>query len=418
MHNYWASNSGSGRWAQGSQSASLLDQCYLRRVSSCSALIVAAGRGSRFGSPLPKQYALLDGQPVLRRTVAALRSAAAIGQIVVVIGEADAPLYEAAIAGLDLRKPVHGGASRQQSVLNGLEALATSPPDFVAIHDAARPFVRADDIEACLAAAAQPGIDGAVLGVPLADTLKRICAGNAISETVPRHDLWRAQTPQIFRFAPLLAAHRAAAALGAAEATALTDDAAVAERAGLKVVMVAGSEDNRKITTSDDLQTHAMETRTAFGFDVHGFGPGSAVMLGGVSIPHGQALAGHSDADVALHALTDAVLGTIGAGDIGRHFPPSDPQWRGVSSDRFLRHAAELVAERGGRIVHLDVTIVCEAPRVGPHRDAMARSIAGIAGIAADRVSVKATTTEGLGFTGRREGIAAQAVATVELPRS
>ena len=386
----------------------------MRRVT---ALIVAAGRGSRFGGPLPKQYALLAGQPVLRRTIVAFH-AAGIDRVQVVIGPGDDAHYAAATDGLDLPAPIQGGASRQQSVLNGLEALAGDPPDLVAIHDAARPFVRGAEIEACLAAASVEGIDGAVLGIPLADTLKRVGDGNAVTETVPRRDLWRAQTPQVFRFAPLLAAHRAAAPLAAAEATALTDDAAVAERAGLKVVMVAGSEDNRKITTAEDLLSTRMETRTALGFDVHGFGPGTAVMLGGVAVPHSQALAGHSDADVALHALTDAVLGTIGAGDIGKHFPPSDPQWRGASSDRFLRHAVDLVTARGGRIVHLDVTIVCEAPKVGPHRDAIVRSIARIADIAPDRVSVKATTTEGLGFTGRREGVAAQALATVELPRS
>ncbi len=386
----------------------------MRRVT---ALIVAAGRGSRFGGPLPKQYALLAGQPVLRRTIAAFHTAG-IDRVQVVIGPGDDAHYAAATEGLDLPAPVQGGASRQQSVLHGLEALAGDPPDLVAIHDAARPFVRGAEIEACLAAASVEGIDGAVLGIPLADTLKRVGDGNAVTETVPRRDLWRAQTPQVFRFDPLLAAHRAAAPLAAAEATALTDDAAVAERAGLKVVMVAGSEDNRKITTAEDLLSTRMETRTALGFDVHGFGPGTAVMLGGVAVPHGQALAGHSDADVALHALTDAVLGTIGAGDIGKHFPPSDPQWRGASSDRFLRHAVDLVTARGGRIVHLDVTIVCEAPKVGPHRDAIVRSIARIADIAPDRVSVKATTTEGLGFTGRREGVAAQAMATVELPRS
>lgn len=387
-------------------------------MSTCIALIVAAGRGTRFGGPLPKQYALLGGIPVLRHTLLAFRGVPGITGLRVVIAPGDDAPYGEAAAGLDLPPPVPGGGSRQQSVLNGLEALSADPPDLVAIHDAARPFVRADDIAACLSAVTAPGIDGAVLGIPLADTLKRVGDGSAIIETVPRRDLWRAQTPQVFRFAELLAAHRAAASLGAAEATALTDDAAVAERAGLTVVMVAGSEDNRKITTADDLNSTAMETRTAFGFDVHGFSAGNAVMLGGVTIPHSQSLAGHSDADVALHALTDAVLGTIGAGDIGKHFPPSDPQWRGASSDRFLRHAVELVAARHGRIVHLDVTIVCEAPKVGPHRDAMARSIAQIAGIAAERVSVKATTTEGLGFTGRREGIAAQAVATVELPRS
>lgn len=387
-------------------------------MTHCTALIVAAGRGSRFGAALPKQYALLRGRPVLRRTIAALQAAPVIDRILVVIGAADDAHYTAATAGLRLPAPVRGGASRQQSVLNGLEALADTAPEFVAIHDAARPFVRPDDIEACLAAASADGIDGAILGIPLADTLKRVGEGQTISETVPRRDLWRAQTPQVFRFDRLLAAHRAAASLGADEATALTDDAAVGERAGLKLVMVAGSGDNRKITTTADLISDHMETRTALGFDVHGFAPGDAVMLGGVAIPHTHGLAGHSDADVALHALTDAVLGTIGAGDIGKHFPPSDPQWRGASSDRFLRHAVDLVSARGGRIVHLDVTIVCEAPKVGPHREAMVKSIAAIAGVTTERVSVKATTTEGLGFTGRREGIAAQAIATVELPGS
>ncbi len=379
---------------------------------------MAGGRGNRFGGPLPKQYALLGGRPILRHTLAVFRATPGIDRIQVVIGSGDEAPYQTAIAGFDLPSPVEGGASRQHSVLNGLEALTAQPPDLVAIHDAARPFVRPADIAACLKALSVPGVDGAVLGVPLADTLKRV-DGGAIVETVPRAHLWRAQTPQVFRYAALLEAHRAAASLGANEATALTDDAAVAERAGLRVVMVAGHDDNRKITTAQDLrQAATMETRTAFGFDVHGFGPGNSVMLGGVAIPHAQTLAGHSDADVALHALTDAVLGTIGAGDIGKHFPPSDPQWRGASSDRFLRHAVGLVEAAGGRIVHLDLTLICEAPRIGPHRDAMVESIARIAGVGRDRVSVKATTTEGLGFTGRGEGIAAQAVATVEVPRS
>ena len=385
-------------------------------MTTCTALIVAAGRGSRFGGPLPKQYALLAGQPVLRHTLEAYRSARQITGLSVVIADGDEPHYAAAVAGLDLPRPVTGGASRQQSVLNGLEALAGNAPDFVAIHDAARPFVRPVDIAACLEAASTVGIDGAVLGVRLSDTIKRTGGDGAVVDTIPRANLWRAQTPQIFRYTSLLKAHREAATLGQSEATALTDDAAVAERAGLKVVMVEGSEDNRKITTAEDLRI-TMETRTAFGFDVHGFGPGNSVMLGGIAVPHTQMLAGHSDADVALHALTDAVLGTIGAGDIGKHFPPSDQQWRGVSSDRFLRHAIELLTARGGRIVHLDLTLVCEAPKIGPHRDAMVASIARIAGVDADRVSVKATTTEKLGFTGRREGIAAQAVATVEIPR-
>jgi 2-C-methyl-D-erythritol 4-phosphate cytidylyltransferase/2-C-methyl-D-erythritol 2,4-cyclodiphosphate synthase len=352
---------------------------------------------------------------VLRRTLDVFRITPGIDRIQVVIAPGDEGHYLAAVEGLDLPPPVVGGASRQQSVLNGLESLAARPPDLVAIHDAARPFVRVSDIIGCLESL-RPGIDGAVLGIPVADTLKKVDEAGLLAGTVPRAGLWRAQTPQIFRFAALLAAHRSAAALALGEATALTDDAAVAERAGMRVVMVEGHDDNRKITTADDMVLTS-ETRTAFGFDVHGFAPGSQVMLGGVAIPHGQALSGHSDADVALHALTDALLGTIGAGDIGKHFPPSDPQWRGVSSDRFLHHAVELVARAGGRIVHLDLTLICEAPRIGPHREAMIESIARIAGINRDRVSVKATTTEGLGFTGRREGIAAQAVATVEVPR-
>jgi len=386
-------------------------------VTRCIALIVAAGRGSRFGGALPKQYALLGGKTVLRCSVEAFQASRSIAEVRVVIAAGDEAAYAAAMAGVRLAGPIVGGATRQQSVLNGLEALASAAPELVAIHDAARPFVKSAEIDACIAAAGGGGVDGAVLGIPLADTLKKVGDGNSITATIPRAKLWRAQTPQIFRFQPILAAHRAAAALALDEATALTDDAAVAEKAGLKVVMVPGSEQNSKITTADDLvRAVAMEARTAFGFDVHAFGPGDRVMLGGIAIPHTCALAGHSDADVALHALTDAVLGAVGAGDIGQHFPPSDPQWRGVSSDRFLRHAVELLTARGGRLVHLDLTLVCEAPRIGPHREKMRESIARIAGIAVERVSVKATTTEGLGFTGRREGIAANAVATVEVP--
>ncbi|MGE0574229.1 MAG: bifunctional 2-C-methyl-D-erythritol 4-phosphate cytidylyltransferase/2-C-methyl-D-erythritol 2,4-cyclodiphosphate synthase [Reyranella sp.] len=386
---------------------------------TCTALIVAGGRGTRFGGLLPKQYALFEGESVLRRSVLAFRDVPGIDRLQVVIGHEDDARYGAAVGDLGLSPPVRGGASRQHSVLNGLEALADDPPHLVAVHDAARPFVRPADIAACLAALGDPVVDGAVLGVPLADTLKRTDDGGVITGTVPRGGLWRAQTPQVFRFRPLLDAHRAAATLAASEGTALTDDAAVAERAGLRVVMVRGHEDNRKITTADDLDvTSIMETRTAFGFDVHGFGPGESVTLGGVVIAHVRGLVGHSDADVALHALTDAILGTIGAGDIGMHFPPSDPQWRGVSSDRFLHHAVGLLQAAGGRIVHLDVTLICEAPRIGPHRQAMVDAIARITGVEPGRVSVKATTTEGLGFTGRREGIAAQAVATIEMPKA
>ncbi len=293
-----------------------------------------------------------------------------------------------------------------------------TPPDFVAIHDAARPFVRPVDFTACLGAAAAPGRDGAVLGVA-ARRHGEACRGPGDSrDRAAQQSLAGADAAGFSFRSPARSAPRRGQPRSLGEEC-LTDDAAVAERAGLRVVMVPGSEHNSKITTEDDLRrASVMETRTGFGFDVHGFAPGSAVMLGGITIPHAQTLGGHSDADVALHALTDAVLGAFGAGDIGQHFPPSDAQWRGASSDRFLRHAVDLLAARGGRVVHLDLTLICEAPRIGPHREAMVASIARIAGVDGARVSVKATTTEGLGFTGRREGIAAQAVATVEVPRS
>jgi 2-C-methyl-D-erythritol 4-phosphate cytidylyltransferase/2-C-methyl-D-erythritol 2,4-cyclodiphosphate synthase len=312
--------------------------------------------------------------------------------------------------------PVAGGASRQESVLNGLESLAELQPDHVLIHDAARPFVTASIINRTLATLATA--PAALVAVPVTDTLKR-AAERTVSATVDRKDLWRAQTPQGFRYAEILAAHRQSA--GAA----LTDDAAVAEAAGLAVSLVMGADDNFKITTSEDLQRAerllgggGMEFRTGSGYDVHRFAAGSSVTLCGVRIAHSHGLEGHSDADVGLHALTDALLGAIGAGDIGSHFPPSDPQWRGVDSARFLAHASALVAARGGRVSHVDVTLVCERPKIAPHRAAMVSRIGEILGLAPDRVSVKATTTEGLGFTGRSEGIAGHAIATVALPAS
>lgn len=387
-----------------------------------AALIVAAGRGHRVGAPLPKQYLGLSGTPVLRHAVERFTGHPDIGLVQVVIAEADLDLYYAATRGLGLPPPVIGGVTRQRSVLNGLEALADRGLDLVAIHDAARPLVDAETITRSLAAAGSAGVDGALAALPLADTLKRADDGAMVAATIPRQRLWRAQTPQVFRFDRILAAHRAAATLGDDDATALTDDAAVAEAAGYRVALVEGAERNFKITTGADL-AHAerelaspMETRTGSGFDVHAFGPGDSVTLCGVSVPHSHGLAGHSDADVALHALTDALLGTIGAGDIGLHFPPSDPQWRGASSDRFLRHAADLVAARGGRVINVDVTIICERPKVGPHRERMRARVAEILNVAVDRVAVKATTTERLGFTGRGEGIAAQAIATVAVP--
>ncbi|HTH16255.1 MAG TPA: bifunctional 2-C-methyl-D-erythritol 4-phosphate cytidylyltransferase/2-C-methyl-D-erythritol 2,4-cyclodiphosphate synthase [Magnetospirillum sp.] len=377
------------------------------------ALVVAAGRGRRFGGDIPKQYQELAGRPVLRHTLAALAVNPQIDAVRVVYHPDDADVYAQATAGLDLLEPVAGGATRQDSVRLGLESLAPLSPDIVLIHDAARPFVDMGTIGRVIAA-----LDyhpGAIPAVAVADTLKRGADG-MVGGTVERAGLWRAQTPQGFRFADILSAHLAVAG------EELTDDAAVAERAGLKVALVQGSEDNYKITTAADLERAQAvfrgpgETRMATGYDVHRFAPGTGVWLCGVEIPHDFRLEGHSDADVALHAATDAILGTISAADIGRHFPPTDPKWKGASSDRFLAHAAGLVAALGGRIVHLDITIICERPKVGPHRAAMQARVAEILGIAQDRVSVKATTTEGLGFAGRREGIAAQAAATVWLP--
>ncbi|PGH53823.1 bifunctional 2-C-methyl-D-erythritol 4-phosphate cytidylyltransferase/2-C-methyl-D-erythritol 2,4-cyclodiphosphate synthase [Azospirillum palustre] len=382
---------------------------------TCIALIVAGGSGQRFGAERPKQYLDLAGKPVLRRTVEAFLGHPQVTGVRVVIDPTWRDAYDAALFGLALPDPVAGGASRQDSVRNGLEALAADgAPDLVLIHDAARPLIDADTIAAVIAAL--DGTPGAIAAVPVADTLKR-GSGDAIAGTVDRDGLWRAQTPQGFRFPAILEAHRAAAGLS------LTDDAAVAERAGLSVALVPSKEDNFKVTTPDDLTraTRAIvsslwDVRTGSGFDVHRFTDGDFVTLCGLRVPHSHGLEGHSDADVGLHALTDAILGALAAGDIGSHFPPTDPRWRGADSAKFLRHAADLVAERGGVIAHADVTIICERPKVGPHRAAMADRIAQILGIEVGRVSVKATTTEQLGFTGRREGIAAQAVATVRLP--
>ncbi len=383
-------------------------------MASCIALVVAAGRGTRLGAPLPKQYLPLAGKPVLRYSLETLASHSGIDAVRVVFNPDDAASYEAAAHGLDLLPPVAGGAARQDSVRLGLESLAAAPPARVLIHDAARPFLDRDTIDRVLAALDEA--PGAIPALPVKDTVKRGVSGR-VAETLDRSALWRAQTPQGFDYAAILAAHRSA------QGSELSDDAAVAERAGLAVRLVAGSETNFKVTTAEDLEQAERlllarhgDIRTGQGFDVHAFGPGDHVWLCGVKVAHERGLIGHSDADVGLHALTDAILGALGAGDIGQHFPPSDPKWRGAPSHLFLSHAGALVASAGGRIGHLDVTLICERPKIGPHRDAMVARIAEILRLERGRVSVKATTTEGLGFTGRGEGIAAQAVATLRLP--
>jgi 2-C-methyl-D-erythritol 4-phosphate cytidylyltransferase / 2-C-methyl-D-erythritol 2,4-cyclodiphosphate synthase len=388
-------------------------------MSGTYALIVAAGRGTRFGGALPKQYLALGGTSVLRHALAAFTTYPRIAGVQVVIREEDRARFDAAVTGLAVLPAVAGGAERQDSVRLGLEALAPHDPALVLIHDGARPFPDRALIDRIIDALDQA--PAAIPALPLGDTIKRVDGGR-IRETVDRAQLWRAQTPQGFHFNAILAAHREAAAKGRKEPV-LTDDSAVAEAAGMTPIVVPGSEDNLKVTTAQDLAAaerllaaRLADIRIGQGFDVHGFGPGDHVVICGVEIPHGASLAGHSDADVGLHALTDALLGAIGAGDIGLHFPPNDPQWRGAASDQFLRHAAALVRDHGGVISAVDVTVICERPKIAPHRARMVERVAAILEISPARVSVKATTTDGLGFTGRGEGIAAQAVATVRLP--
>ena len=383
-------------------------------MSGCIALVVGAGRGRRFGGQVPKQYLDLGGQPVLRRSLSAFASHPGVDAVRAVIHADDGDLYARAAQGLELLPPVPGGATRQDSVRLGLESLADAGPATVLIHDAARPFVDHGVISRVLEALEEA--PAAIPAVAVADTLKRGRHG-VIEDTVERRDLWRAQTPQGFRYPEILEAHRRFAGRQ------LTDDAAVAENAGLAVALVPGSEENLKVTTGEDLHRAARllgagDVRTGSGFDVHRFGPGDQVMLCGVAVPCDGALIGHSDADVGLHALTDALLGAIAAGDIGSHFPPDDPQWQGAPSRIFLEEASRLVSGLGGVITGVDVTLICERPRIAPHRTAMCLRIAEILDLAAARVSVKGTTTERLGFTGRGEGIAAQAVATVRFPPS
>lgn len=379
------------------------------------ALIVAAGSGERAGAGVPKQYRDWQGMPLLRHSLLAFARWPATAQIVVAIGEGQLAIAERAAQGIDRVRFVTGGASRRESVLNGLESIAASGgAATVYIHDAARPGLSSAVLDR-LAGSLVSG-DGAVPVLPVVDSLS-LAERGALGQPVPRDGLWRVQTPQAFRFDAIWAAHRAWPADQEA-----TDDARIAQDAGLTVATVEGDEALRKITFAEDFaMTGAPENtpfalpdiRTGSGYDVHRLAAGEELWLGGLKIDHDRGLAGHSDADVALHALTDAVLGAMAMGDIGEHFPPSDPQWRGASSDRFLAHAAHLVREAGGVLLSVDLTIICEAPRIGPHKQAMRQRIAAILAIEPARVSVKATTTERLGFTGRGEGIAAQAVATV-----
>lgn len=378
------------------------------------ALVVAAGSGNRVGGDGPKQYRRIGDRAMLAHAVDSLRHPR-LDRVQVVIGAGQEAEYGAAVGDRSLPPPVLGGATRQESVRRGLDALAAQGAVArVLIHDAARPFVTAAVIDRLLDA-----LDiatGAVPALPVVDTLAR--ADGALGETVTREQLVRVQTPQAFHFTPIRDAH---ACWAGGEAT---DDAQIARAAGIEVAIVAGDPALEKLTYGVDfaraeaILAARQQARTGIGFDVHAFGPGDHVWLGGVAIPHDRGLAGHSDADVALHALTDALLGAIAAGDIGDHFPPSDPQWRGAPSSLFLEHVRDLIADAGGRIAHCDITLICEAPRIGPHRDSMRTRIADLLRLPPSRISVKATTTERLGFTGRGEGIAAQAIATVLVPES
>jgi 2-C-methyl-D-erythritol 4-phosphate cytidylyltransferase/2-C-methyl-D-erythritol 2,4-cyclodiphosphate synthase len=384
-------------------------------LSTCVALVVASGRGSRFGGDRPKQYLSLAGKPLLRHCLERFCRHPGIDRVRTVIHPDDTARYAEAAGNLKVLEPVLGGATRQESVRLGLESLAGDPPELVLIHDGVRPLLDGAVIDRVL--------DGlrahaAVLpALPVIDTLKRGAEGT-VTGTIDRTGLFRAQTPQGFAYDRILEAHRRFA--GAA----LTDDAALAEAHGLTVAVVAGDEDNVKITAPADLARAERMLRTSWrcctglGFDVHRLAPGEGLVLLGVHIPCPLRLLGHSDADVGLHALTDALLGTMGAGDIGSHFPPTEARWAGADSAMFLTHARDLVAAAGGRIEHVDVTLICEQPRIGLHRAAMVARVAELLGLSAGRVSVKATTTEQLGFTGRGEGIAAQAVASVRLPES
>lgn len=392
--------------------------------AKAAVVIVAAGRGERAGKAEgPKQYRPIGGRPVVSHTLEAFLNHPRIGRIVVAIHPDDDELFRAAAAGFgdDRIIAIHGGETRQESTRLALLALREDAPTMVLIHDGVRPFVDAALIDRTIDAIDER--QGALPSMQVAETLKRTDGEGNVGETVSRAGLYAAQTPQGFPFWPILAAHEKAHQLGKRD---FTDDAAVAEWAQIPVRIVTGSPDNVKLTWARDMvvadqriaggRTAFPDIRTGNGYDVHSFEPGDHVVLCGVAIPHDKKLSGHSDADVALHALTDALLATCGEGDIGTHFPPSDAKWKGAASRVFVEHATAIVRSNGGRIANADITLICEAPRIGPHREAMRESVAGMLGVTRSRVSVKATTNEKLGFIGREEGIAAIATATVAFP--
>src|SRR5262245_54142027 len=390
------------------------------RPERTAAILVAAGRGLRAGAVGPKQYREIGGQTVIFRAMQAFCRHPDVFAIQPVVNPDDAAIFSAAVAGLRHQPPTNGGATRQASVHAGLEALAAEKPDIVLIHDAARPFVTPAVISRAIDAAGRTG--AAVPAIPVTDTIKPVSDTGDVEATPERARLRIAQTPQAFRFDVILDAHRRAARDGRSD---FTDDAALAEWAGLTVATFEGDPANMKLTTPEDfvreearLAAQLGDIRTGTGYDVHAFGDGDHLMLCGVRVPHNKGFLAHSDGDVGLHALVDAILGALADGDIGSHFPPSDPKWKGASSDRSLTYAVDRVTARGGRIANLEVTLICERPKIGPLRDTMRAKIAEISGVNVSRIAVKATTSERLGFTGREEGIAATASATIRLPWS
>ncbi len=381
--------------------------------SSFNVLIAAAGSGSRMGDICPKQYVKIQGKSILRHTIERFLACPGLQELRVIINPDHRGLYEEAVKDLSLPPPIAGGIDRKTSIYNGVKSFSNlKNNEYLLIHDAARPFVRQQEI--INVAGALTMHQAATLAVPVADSLR-----HTEGSIIDRSDLWAIQTPQAFHYGVIRDAHE-----HADPKKEYSDDTSLVSARGVDVAIVQGHRQNFKITTTDDMEMAEIlmcgqtttETRTGTGYDVHAFTTGSGVRLCGVDIPHDKALSGHSDADVGLHALTDALLGTIAAGDIGLHFPPSDPQWQGVDSAVFLQKAVELVADQKAHITSVDVTLVCESPKIGPHRESMQQRVAEICGLLPSRVSVKATTTEGLGFTGRGEGIAAQAVATIQLP--